>query len=335
MTALPADFLARLQLICPPDLWDSTLASFSMAKQTAFRLNGLGLTGEGVERTESVEKSGKSSKESEQVVSELKALGVTVHPVDWCQPYGIDVYQVCAEHRERLTHSAAASDGRLYIQSLSSMLAPLLLAPKQTDWVLDLAAAPGGKTILLAELMRNEGKISAVEPVKSRFFRLQANLERMGVSNTRCYLKDGRAIGSLKPESFDRILLDAPCSSESRFRLDQPESLSHWSLAKVAECARKQKRLIKSAWEALKPGGRLVYCTCSFAPEENELIVHWLLRQHPEAHVLPIVAPVERIRPGLTSWQGKALSAELSKTLRVWPDTDWDGFYLALLEKPL
>jgi 16S rRNA (cytosine1407-C5)-methyltransferase len=109
------------------------------------------------------------------------------------------------------------------------MLAPLALAPRPGETVLDLAAAPGGKTLQLAALMQNSGRLSAVEAVKGRFFRLRANLERGGVTNARTFLMDGRAVGRKCPEMFDRVLLDAPCSSEARFSRLDPRSWAHWS----------------------------------------------------------------------------------------------------------
>lgn len=315
--SLPADFLSRFDQLCPPTLQAEALASFQRPKAASFRLNLL-------------------HPEADSVIPALRAAGLTPEPVAWAQAQGVMAWQCPPAQRDALTHGAWANDGRLYIQSLSSMLAPILLAPTADDWVLDLAAAPGGKTILMAEMMGNAGKISAVEPVSGRFHRLKANLERMGISNTRCYLKDGREIGRLKPDSFQRVMLDAPCSSESRFRADEPDSTEHWSLRKVTECARKQERLILSAFDALAPGGHLLYCTCSYAPEENERVVAHLLKKRDAAEVLPMpdwLHQLSNITAGLTSWQDKALPEACTHTVRVWPTAEMDGFYLALVRK--
>ena len=197
--------------------------------------------------------------------------------------------------------------------------------------MLDLAAAPGGKTLLMAAAMANGGRIAAVEPVKGRFHRMRANLDRCGVTNTQFYQADGRSIGRKVPERFDRVLLDAPCSSEARIRIDAPETYDHWKLRKVRECAKKQRGLIRSAYAALRPGGRLLYCTCSFAPEENEMVVDHLLRAEPRA---PLIRVTGAGRGGLTEWQGRALDPRLGDTLRVVPDDLYDGFYMALIGKP-
>jgi 16S rRNA (cytosine1407-C5)-methyltransferase len=316
--SLPADFLSRFDQLCPPALQADALASFQGPKAVSFRLNRL-------------------HPEADSVIPALRAAGLSPEPVAWAQAQGVMAWQCPPEQREPLTHGAWANDGRLYIQSLSSMLAPILLAPTADDWVLDLAAAPGGKTILMAEMMGNAGKISAVEPVSGRFHRLKANLERMGITNTRCYLKDGREIGRLKPDSFQRVMLDAPCSSESRFRTDEPDSTEHWSLRKVTECARKQERLILSAYDALAPGGHLLYCTCSYAPEENERVVVHLLKKRDGAQVLPMpgwLMELPNVSAGLTAWQDKPLPEACTRSVRVWPTAEMDGFYLALISKP-
>ena len=140
-------------------------------------------------------------------------------------------------------------------------------------------------------------------------------------------------MGALTPERFDRVLLDAPCSSEARFDLNDPDSMAHWSPGKVREVAHKQKRLLLSAIHALKPGGVLVYSTCSFAPEENECIVHAALHKLGDAvEVTPVEIPVLH-QPGLTEWDGKMLNPQLAHSVRVLPDSLVDGFYLARLVK--
>lgn len=107
--------------------------------------------------------------------------------------------------------------------------------------------------------MDNQGWLSAVEPVRDRYFRLKHNRGPTGGEHRHCYQKDGRAVGALTPGGLIRVLLDAPCSSEARFDLNDPDSMAHWSPGKVREVAHKQKRLLLSAIHALKPGGVLVY----------------------------------------------------------------------------
>ena len=240
--------------------------------------------------------------------------------------FSVDINAALPQH-------AAASAGQLYIQNPSSYFAVQVLAPEVDEQVLDLAAAPGGKTIAMAARMNNSGRVAAVEPIRGRFHRMQANLSRCGVTNVQFYMRDGRGVGRAVPDRFDRVLLDAPCSSESRMRWQDVKTYQHWSLRKVRETQRKQKSLLRSAYAALKPGGVLLYCTCSFAPEENELVVEALLRKT-DAQLLPIENPPQHSVPGLTHWSGKSLSSQLQQSRRILPNGIWDGFYLARIIKP-
>ncbi|MDX1335744.1 MAG: RsmB/NOP family class I SAM-dependent RNA methyltransferase [Gammaproteobacteria bacterium] len=309
-TALPARFLERLQSIIPSSQWESVLASFSSERPVCFRINPL--------------RAG-----TDQVLDEFNELGLQPEPLPW-NPYG---YCLPTEARSLLTESALFNEGRIYIQGLSSQLAAIILNPQPGETILDLAAAPGGKTLHIAAMMQNHGQLSAVEPVKNRFFKLRANLERGAAIMVKTYLRDGREVGHKVPERFDRVLLDAPCSSEARIRAGKPESWSHWSEKKIKEVARKQKRLLHSAILSLKPGGRLLYSTCSFAPEENEIVIQDVLRKHPEMSVLPVDMPVTNIQPGLPEWSGKTLNPEVVKSVRVVPTKQMDGFFLCLLQK--
>jgi len=319
-SALPGEFLARLgavvQTSAPPGeadaLLERVLASFGADRLVSFRVNPLRAT-------------------EDAVLTALRALGLAPGPVPWCP----GAFTVPAADRERLTRSAPAEDGSLYIQGLSSMWAALALAPTPGDEVLDLCAAPGGKTLHLAALLEGRGGLAAVEAVRPRFFRLRANLARGGATDVRLYLKDGRRVGQAVPGRFDRVLVDAPCSSEARFDARDPGTWAHWSLRKVREAARKQRGLLRSGLDALRPGGALVYCTCSFAPEENELIVDEALRAFAGEVV---VAPLPRalrelpdVRPALTSWGERELDPALAEAARIFPNEAMAGFFLTRL----
>ncbi|WJW74987.1 RsmB/NOP family class I SAM-dependent RNA methyltransferase [Thiohalobacter sp. IOR34] len=260
----------------------------------------------------------------------LQAEGLEPQSVDWLP----GAFTLPSAQREALSHSKAVAEGAIYIQNLSSMLPPWLLDPQPGEEVLDLAAAPGSKTTQMAGLMQNRGRIAAVEAVRPRFFRLRANLAAQGVEMVQTYLADGSHIWRKTPERFDRVLLDAPCSSEGRIRLDQPASYAHWSPAKIRDMARKQGRLLFSAVQCLKPGGRLLYSTCSFAPEENEAVLDRLLRTFGDAlEVLPVELPFANWRPGLAEWQGRAFAPALAGARRILPAGAMEGFFLCLLEK--
>lgn len=308
---LPAEFVSRLREIIAPEDWEAVAGSFSAARSPAFRVNTLRAY-------------------PESALAELAAIGVTANPVPWSET----AFIVPHSQRDLLTHSAPAESGEIYVQSLSSQLAALLLQPQPGDMILDLAAAPGGKTSHLAAMMQNQGWVSAVEPIRDRFFRLQANLKRLGVTIGHFYQIDGRIASRKTGPRFDRVLLDAPCSAESRFRAGQPESHQFWSTRKIRESARKQTGLIRSAFEALKPGGRLLYCTCTFAPEENEAIVAGLLEEFPDsARLLELPAWLPSSRAGLREFAGLQFPAACQLTRRIIPSSEHDAFFFALIEK--
>ena len=127
------------------------------------------------------------------------------------------------------------------------------------------------------------------------------------------------------PTTFDRVLLDAPCSSEARFRADEPATFAHWSPRKVRETTRKQRGLIRAAYACLKPGGTLVYCTCAFGRKENEGVVEYLLKREPTARIAPLTWPEV----------GVAGPGDVDGTVRIMPNASFDGFYVARLTKLL
>jgi NOL1/NOP2/sun family putative RNA methylase len=310
---LPEIFIERLRAMLSEELFSSVLASFSLERPTIFRINTLKAKPQDV----------KNSIQNQSI--NIEALPQFGH-----------VFMVPPEQRRALTETFEYKAGYIYIQSLASMLVPMVLAPESTDWVLDLAAAPGSKTLQIAEMMHNQGRISAVEPVKSRFFRLRQNLDHHGVTNTKFYMKDGRTVWRQCNEWFDRVLIDAPCSSESRFSIFDPKSLEYWSLQKIKEMQRKQKSLLQSAIRCAKPGGIIVYATCTFAPEENEAVVHEALQQFPGLlEIEQISLPIKNQMPGLEQWNGISYSEGLKHCVRILPDQLMPGFFICKLRKNL
>lgn len=307
----PANFLVRLRDLIPPQHLEKCLESFWGERRVSFRVNTLKVT-------------------VQELEEELAALGVTFQRVPWLP----EAYLAPPESREILVNSHAFLEGWLYIQDLSSMLAVHVLDPQPGEEILDLAAAPGGKTCHMAARMKNQGRIAAVEVIPQRLYKLVANLERSGVTIVKTYLADGRTIGKKTANRFDKVLLDAPCSSEARFDARDPASWKHWSPRKIAECARKQKGLLLSALEAVRPGGLVLYCTCSFAPEENEGVVDHALQHWRDAvAVEPCRLSLPNIMPGITAWQGREYDDSLELACRILPTQDMQGFFMCCLRK--
>ena len=183
--------------------------------------------------------------------------------------------------------------------------------------------------------MGNQGSIWAVESVRGRFFRLRDNLARHGAANVQTHLADGTRFWRRHPERFDRVLLDAPCSSEGRFRADEPKTYAYWSEKKIAESSRKQRRLCYAAVQCLKPGGVLVYSTCTFAPEENEAVINRVLRQFAGALTVEDIAlPFDNVAAGLSQWRGKkAFDDQVQRAKRILPLRGMEGFFVCRLRK--
>ncbi|MEM9161336.1 MAG: RsmB/NOP family class I SAM-dependent RNA methyltransferase, partial [Verrucomicrobiota bacterium] len=273
----PEAFLERLKLILSEGDFASVCSQLGRRERTIFRINPL-------------------KADLGRVKNELDEAGIEFVSVDAGL---LECFEVSGKKRRELTETKAFYEGAIFIQNPSSQLAAVVLQPEPGEEVLDLAAAPGGKTIHLAGLMRNEGFMTAVEVIKGRFYKLKGNLERCGATMVDSQMMDGRAAGKRWPGRFDRVLLDAPCSSEARFKKGDAKSWEHWSPRKIKETSRKQKRLILAAFDALKPGGTLLYSTCSFAPEENEGIVQSLIKRVGDAvEVLPIPLDLPHARSG-------------------------------------
>ncbi|MBB6674340.1 RsmB/NOP family class I SAM-dependent RNA methyltransferase [Cohnella nanjingensis] len=222
-------------------------------------------------------------------------------PIPWC-PDGY-FYDETARPGKHPYHAA----GLIYIQEPSAMIAAELLDPRPGDLVLDLAAAPGGKTTQLAGKMNGRGLLVAneIHPARARI--LSENVERMGIANAVVVSAAPGQLAERWPQAFDRIMLDAPCSGEGMFRKD-PEAIVEWSPDAVETCAARQRDILPDAAAMLKPGGRLVYSTCTFNRAENEETIAWFLRGHPDF----------------------ALLAEH----RMWPHRgEGEGHYAAVLER--
>jgi NOL1/NOP2/sun family putative RNA methylase len=219
--------------------------------------------------------------------------------------------------------------GYYQVQGLTSMLPAKVLCPRPGEIILDLCAAPGGKTTHLAQLMGDRGLVVANDFKKERTHVLRSHIDRLGILSVLVCCYPGQAFPLRR--NFDRVLLDPPCSAEGTYRAGLPPTRSE--NPKVAQhLVRVQKELLRHALAVLRPGGTLVYSTCTYAPEENEAVVNEVVSSG-KAELLPVQTSLPHSQ-GLPSWQGQAYHADLVKALRFYPHqvNSW-GFFIAHLRK--
>lgn len=221
--------------------------------------------------------------------------------------------------------------GLYYIQEPSAMFIAEQLAPTNSERVLDLCAAPGGKTTQLAGMMNHSGLIVANEINLKRAKALSENIERLGIVNTLVTNETPERLAHRFQGYFDKILVDAPCSGEGMFRKDE-EAIQYWSQGHVLACAKQQKNILEYAYQMLKPEGIIVYSTCTFSPEENEQTIETFLLKHTDVELLPISKP-EGILDGRPDWSINK-NEELKKTARLWPHKlRGEGHFVAKMKK--
>lgn len=221
--------------------------------------------------------------------------------------------------------------GVYYIQEPSAMAPVPFLNIKPGERVLDLCAAPGGKTTQIADYMQGEGILISNEIHPARAGILSENVERMGIRNAIVTNETPENLASEFAGYFDKILVDAPCSGEGMFRKNEG-ACTEWSLEGVALCAKRQDAVLACAAEMLRPGGRLVYSTCTFAPEEDEGTISRFLKGHPEFSIEKTKKP-EGFSAGVGAWT-KAPAPGIENTMRLMPhNLHGEGHYLAVLTK--
>ncbi len=198
--------------------------------------------------------------------------------------------------------------GVYYLQEASAMSAVALLDPQPGERICDLCAAPGGKSTQIAGRLAGEGFLLSNEINPKRAKILSRNIERMGIGNALVTNEHPQKLAEHYAGYFDRVLIDAPCSGEGMFRKEEA-AVTDWSQQTVEMCARRQQEILRSGAELVRPGGRLVYSTCTFAPEENEQTVAAFLQEHPEFFLVGVEAPwFTEVEPGMYRlWPHKLL----------------------------
>ena len=248
----------------------------------------------------------------ETVKNKLQEAGIDAEKVSWYKD-GLIIKNVREDEIKKLQ---IYENGEIYLQSLSSMLPPIILKPEAEENILDMAAAPGGKTTQIATITNNKAFITACEKNKIRAERLKYNLQKQGVGCVNVMLEDARKLSDFF--SFDKILLDAPCSGSGT------ASVFDKSFGKelIDRSSKIQEELLKKALKILKPGGEMIYSTCSIIEQENEKVLQSVLKNS-NAEIIPI-EPLEEV---------PLLPTAINGVMCVCPTEFYEGFFVAKIKK--
>ena len=270
-------------------------AGFQAERALTFRANTLKTSAEAVERV-------------------LLQEGISFQRVKWYP----DAFLLSPLEQSRITQLPMYERGEIYLQSLSSMLPPLVLKPQAGERILDMTAAPGGKTTQMAALSGGNALITACERDSVRFQRLKYNLEKQGATRVNAMQTDASRLDDFF--QFDKILLDAPCSGSGTFLVNKPSKISE---KLMQGCIKEQRALLIKALKLLKKGGTLLYSTCSLFKEENEFLVESVLK----GTGCKWVAIEDSLLSDIPVLSGK------EGTLTVCPTEQFEGFFLACIQK--
>ncbi len=312
ISALPTDLRERLAVQFGWKTVDSICDAWFEKRATTFRRNKIRCS-------------------EKELLEKCKEYQVTIEPI-----VGIpDAYRLLTPDSSTFFHTPLVSDGCVYVQGLSSMLPVLALDPQQGEHILDACAAPGSKTTQMASMTKNTCHIVATDLSRVRLYKLEANLKTQGVTCVTPAHVAGETIWQTYPEFFDKTLVDVPCSMEGTIQSDSPASWQEWSPKKPKILENKQRWLLRSAISATKPGGVIVYSTCTLSPNENEGVVDWILKK--EKGSIELVDPGFDsnipVIPGSPSWKEKTYAPAIIYTKRILPSPLYEGFFIAKFRK--
>lgn len=302
---LPKDFIDNLYETYSPLTVDKILSGMLGERNTTLRANNIKTT-------------------IQELMRNLKENNIKFERVEWYK----DALVIKNAKEKQIQSLEAYQKGLLYLQSLSSMIPPIILNPKPGEKVLDLTSAPGSKTTQMASMMENKGYILANELDKLRCERLKYNIEKQGAKIVEVINQRGEKVGENHREEFDKVLLDAPCSGEGRFLGNNVSTYRNWSVRNVMQLAKLQKKLLKSAYEALKVNGIMVYSTCTLNKEENEKILDWAINNL-NLKLIDINIDIKGKMQGFN----ENLDESIKKAIRILPTKKEEGFFIAKLRK--
>jgi len=251
----------------------------------------------------------------------------TLTQIPWCK----EGFWIEHSHTDRrdVGNLIEHSLGYIYIQESASMIPPIVLEPKENEFILDMCASPGSKSSQIAQYMQNTGILVSNDYKGDRLAALGINMQRMGITNNLITLMQGTQFNGFQ---FDKILVDAPCSGTGTIRKSF-KTIEIWNPTMISRLAIQQKRLIEAGFNNLRKGGIMVYSTCSCEPEENEGVIDFILGKYDNAELLDVELPMKRSNPVL-EFDGTAYNPSIKKCVRIWPqDNNTDGFFIAKIRK--
>ncbi len=261
-----------------------------------------------------------------ETTKSIEAKGWKLEQIPWCK----EGFWIDNPERRDVGNLLEFQVGKIYVQEAASMIPPLVLTPKPGEVVLDMCASPGSKTTQMAAMMKNQGLLIANDYKGIRMQSLGINVQRCGLTNVIVTLQHGNRFNDFQ---FDKILLDAPCSGTGTIRKSL-KTIRMWNPLMITKIAVQQKLLIEAAFRNLKPGGELVYSTCSVEPEENEGVVDSLLKKHADAVIVPAALKGLKASPAILEFKSVTYDSSIKNTMRLWPqDNDTEGFFVAKIRK--
>lgn len=263
----------------------------------------------------------------EDVRADLEAL-TEVAPIPWCP----DAFHIIGD-RKAVTESAIHAAGEVYVMNASSLIPALAMAPQAGEDILDVCSSPGGKAAHIAALTGNGARLQVNDGIRIRLKKLQEVIDLMNVKISEMTEVQGQYLDKFVDADFDRILLDAQCSGEGMADLSRSDALKFWTPERIEKMSRLQQRMLVAAFKKLRPGGVLIYSTCTIAPEENEAPVDHLVRHNADAVIEPIGVEVPEGRPGLARWEGRSYHPDLRHALRVVPSAYLEAFFVCRITK--